>query len=368
MQYGEGSTDSRATPRADRWGREGALRKGVLALLIVSALAGVAALVALVRSQKDVTEAVNVIMTSDALLSTLKDLETGSRGYLLSPNETYLGPYNAAIEELPYRLKAFRDSVGDDPNFVSDADHIEHATAGKRAFASEVVRLQKAGDTQAAIAKFGTGDGRRLMDEARIAVATIQMVAQGVIDNYQRNLAWPLSIAVFLSFALTVLATGFFVASANRSRTANMRSARLLNDLIGRAPVGVAILNERRAIAQSNPAFRAMSGVSRESQVRGSLQTVAPALYAPLSDTISSALAGFRSTWKSQPEIVVDLAHDGALTHLNVIAFPVTLEDDDGRDAPGVALMVNDISRQRLWEIELEAAYIARSGLMDLVS
>src|SRR6202050_1388969 len=34
------------------------------------------------------------------VLSTVKDAETGQRGYLLTDNEGYLGPYNAAVEQI----------------------------------------------------------------------------------------------------------------------------------------------------------------------------------------------------------------------------------------------------------------------------
>ena len=38
------------------------------------------------------------------VLSTVRDAETGQRGYLLTDEESYLGPYNAAASPKPVQL------------------------------------------------------------------------------------------------------------------------------------------------------------------------------------------------------------------------------------------------------------------------
>jgi CHASE3 domain sensor protein len=40
------------------------------------------------------------------VLSTVKDAETGQRGYLLTSKDSYLDPYNAAVREIGPRLYA----------------------------------------------------------------------------------------------------------------------------------------------------------------------------------------------------------------------------------------------------------------------
>ena len=49
-----------------------------------------------------------------ALLSTLKDAETGQRGYLLTGNEAYLKPYREALGDVDAQLARLSDSLGDD--------------------------------------------------------------------------------------------------------------------------------------------------------------------------------------------------------------------------------------------------------------
>src|ERR1700733_2670720 len=42
------------------------------------------------------------------VLSTVKDAETGQRGYLLTDRESYLAPYNAAAKEIGPRFDTLR--------------------------------------------------------------------------------------------------------------------------------------------------------------------------------------------------------------------------------------------------------------------
>src|ERR1700735_752244 len=49
------------------------------------------------------------------VLSTVKDAETGQRGYLLTGNESYLQPYSAAAQEMGARLDALQRLTLDNP-------------------------------------------------------------------------------------------------------------------------------------------------------------------------------------------------------------------------------------------------------------
>src|SRR6478736_5518222 len=50
----------------------------------------------------------------ERLLSTVRDAETGQRGYLLTGDPGYLAPYDAALRELEQRMKSVTDHVAAD--------------------------------------------------------------------------------------------------------------------------------------------------------------------------------------------------------------------------------------------------------------
>src|SRR6476646_7867298 len=54
----------------------------------------------LIRNNALVTHSQEVVITLERMLSTLKDAETGQRGYLLTGSTRYLQPYNRAIAEI----------------------------------------------------------------------------------------------------------------------------------------------------------------------------------------------------------------------------------------------------------------------------
>jgi CHASE3 domain sensor protein len=51
-----------------------------------------------------------VITEIEQVLTDLQDAETGQRGFLLTGDERFLKPYNAALAHLPDQIKALRRS------------------------------------------------------------------------------------------------------------------------------------------------------------------------------------------------------------------------------------------------------------------
>src|ERR1700724_2860428 len=49
-----------------------------------------------------------MIAQSEQLLSTLKDAETGQRGFVITGDEKYLEPYNTALARLPEELASLK--------------------------------------------------------------------------------------------------------------------------------------------------------------------------------------------------------------------------------------------------------------------
>src|SRR5690348_4852651 len=56
------------------------------------------------RSNADAGQTRAIVDTVDRLLTSLIDAETGQRGFLLTGQDSYLEPYNRAIQEVPGEL------------------------------------------------------------------------------------------------------------------------------------------------------------------------------------------------------------------------------------------------------------------------
>ncbi|MHC5721345.1 MAG: CHASE3 domain-containing protein, partial [Nostoc sp.] len=95
----------------------------------------------------------------ESLVSTLKDAETGQRGYLLTGNESYLEPYANARAAAPGELAALRKMLSDNPTQIERLDNVERLSADKFAELAETIALRRAGSAEAALAVVRTDRG-----------------------------------------------------------------------------------------------------------------------------------------------------------------------------------------------------------------
>jgi PAS domain S-box-containing protein len=108
----------------------------------------------------------------DQLESTMKDAETGQRGFLISGDERYLEPYRDATARLPTLLKMMRSRTND----LSPEDLALLAKLIDRKLAElrTTIDLRQAQGFDAAAAVVRGDEGRSTMDELRRNVARIK--------------------------------------------------------------------------------------------------------------------------------------------------------------------------------------------------
>jgi len=104
-----------------------------------------------------------VINRADDLLSALIDAETGQRGYLLTGDEAFLGPYLAVRDSVSSQLEELRQRT-----LIHAAR--EHLAAlaplmdAKMAYLSSNIELRRNNNLEAALVNVRGGQGKPLMD------------------------------------------------------------------------------------------------------------------------------------------------------------------------------------------------------------
>lgn len=86
-----------------------------LVILILSSLASYVSIRNLIKSSDLVAHSNNVMSGLDNIISTLKDAETGQRGYLLSGNKVFLEPYVGANEKVNSLYSTINNETKDNP-------------------------------------------------------------------------------------------------------------------------------------------------------------------------------------------------------------------------------------------------------------
>lgn len=117
-----------------------------------------------------------VLENIEQLLSTLKDAETGQRGYLVTGEERYLEPYNTAVAQSAQVLKEIRSLTRDNPNQQRRLDALEPRVADKFAELKETIDLRKdpVKGFEAARQVVLTDKGKSLMDAIRKVVGEME--------------------------------------------------------------------------------------------------------------------------------------------------------------------------------------------------
>jgi signal transduction histidine kinase/CheY-like chemotaxis protein len=107
------------------------------------------------------------------IFSGLQDAETAQRGYVLTGRAEYLEPYERAKKDVPRRFQQLEQLV----NKWADADTVRklrNSSEAKLSHVEKVVTLRRDEGFEAAAALVGSGTGKRLMDEVRSEIATLE--------------------------------------------------------------------------------------------------------------------------------------------------------------------------------------------------
>jgi PAS domain S-box-containing protein len=118
-----------------------------------------------------------------ATLDSLKDAETGQRGFVLTGDETYLQPYHAALNQIPGNLADLNNWVRAGELRSDDADFIRTGTAQKIAEMNHVIELRRSQGLNAAVDSVRTNAGKQQMDDLRNRISAISENKQTAIES-----------------------------------------------------------------------------------------------------------------------------------------------------------------------------------------
>jgi signal transduction histidine kinase/CheY-like chemotaxis protein/CHASE3 domain sensor protein len=119
------------------------------------------------------------------LLSSVKDAETGQRGYLLTGSEQYLEPFNTAKASLPGQLAKVRELLSSNPLQQQRIDSVEHLIADLLAELGQTVDTRRAGNPEAARALVRSDRGKTSMDSIRAVLADIEREERATLNARQ---------------------------------------------------------------------------------------------------------------------------------------------------------------------------------------
>jgi CheY-like chemotaxis protein/signal transduction histidine kinase len=154
----------------------------VVAVVII-ALLSYQSLQTTASTARNLTQSVELLRRLQAMLSTLKDAETGQRGFLLTGEESYLTPYTDAKDALPDEIKAVHALLGNRPEQARRLDALESVANLKMAELESTIVSRRAGHSEAALAVVRTDRGKIYMDRIRDAVNDMEEIERRLIEQ-----------------------------------------------------------------------------------------------------------------------------------------------------------------------------------------
>ena len=185
---------------------------------VLAAAVAVAVLVA--RSNEAdrlVTHTFEVQQEAHNLLGELRTAENGQRGYVLTQNQEYLKPVDAAIAKVPGLVESLRKKTADNPSQQARLDRVEPLIGPRLDVVRRSIELTRQGDRDGAIALVATGRGKDLMEEITVEMQQFDREEKGLLaarqEEAKRLRTWLATLIGLALLAAMVLAGVLAVAT-----------------------------------------------------------------------------------------------------------------------------------------------------------
>jgi signal transduction histidine kinase len=114
-----------------------------------------------------VSHTLRVLNATGLLLSTMEDAETGQRGYLLTGDDHYLGPYQSALSKQLLARQTLHQLTADNSDQQARLAKLDQLVETRLSVSRRIIDLYRADGRNAALAAIATDEAKRVMDEIR---------------------------------------------------------------------------------------------------------------------------------------------------------------------------------------------------------
>jgi CHASE3 domain sensor protein len=187
----------------------------------------------------------------DHLLSTLKDAETGQRGFLLTGQDSYLEPYEAARASLSDEFERAEASLAQAYGSPSRLTTLRSLVTAKMAELAETVALRRAGDAAGAVVVVQRGRGQSLMEAIRSQVDVLSLALGNAGPANGARIETAAAIAGLGAVGLAALAFWSLIAAGRVTREASEsaeESAARQRDLLATLSLGTFMARDMNGV------------------------------------------------------------------------------------------------------------------------
>ena len=238
------------------------------------------------ESDRWVRHSHEVLENLDELLFAVASIESSSRGFVLTGEDSYLASDHANISSAEQHLAAVRNLTVDNPDQQRWLPALERLVAQKIQFAEEAINLRRAKGLEAGSDAIRSGQGQRVMDEFQAVVRQLEdeelrLLAQRDAD-VKRRLVQTQSILI-LGTVLGLLITAAAGWSVQRDSSergiaeeATKELAAKYRGLLEAAPDAMVVVNQGGEIVLLNVQAEKQFGYRRDELLGQKVTNIIP--------------------------------------------------------------------------------------------
>jgi signal transduction histidine kinase/DNA-binding response OmpR family regulator/CHASE3 domain sensor protein len=159
------------------------------------------------------TRTLRVMELLEAVLSTVKDAETGQRGFLLTGEESYAAPFVEADARLPGQLDALALAI-EDPEQRRLLNDLRGFASQKMGELRQTMQLQRQGEAGQALTIVRSDRGKAAMDSVRATILSLQAGERRAIAGRQAEWQKAAEFSSFVSWSSSALLLVCIAAAA----------------------------------------------------------------------------------------------------------------------------------------------------------
>jgi signal transduction histidine kinase/DNA-binding response OmpR family regulator/CHASE3 domain sensor protein len=202
-----------------------------LIILILSSLASYVSIRNLIKSADLVAHSNQVMDGLENTISTLKDAETGQRGYLLTGKKVFLEPYFGAREKVNALYNKLNEETKDNPYQQRKLDEIKEILDTRLGIIEKTIAIK---ENNGVVSEANLLDGKIYMDKLRQVIKDMQTEERRLLNSRttdMNTLAGYTPLLIILASVLSLLITIFFYRKVASDFDDRMKLQQKLQDV-----------------------------------------------------------------------------------------------------------------------------------------
>lgn len=186
-----------------------------------------------IKTSKQTAQTQKVLLQLEQILSEMKDVETGQRGFVITGKGEFLEPYYLATSRISPSLLQLHQLLSSSPEQRGRLNQLKPLVEEKLRLSKEYINLRKQNSFNVAQDKIAHGQGKLVMDRIRQVIAAMETFEDSQLQQQQQETdatAQTTISIITLGLVLAIALVPLTVLTINRDVTKRKKAEHILQE------------------------------------------------------------------------------------------------------------------------------------------